>query len=137
MFNNLKSTISHTSSTSPAGTSNRKIVIIESDDWGSIRMPSREVYDRLLNKGIRVDNDPYNRFDALATKEDLEALFEVLCSVKDKNGRNAVLTANAVTANPDFEKIRASGFTEYHYKPFTETLNESPKRGAFGLWQRN
>ena len=27
--------------------SNRKIVVIESDDWGSIRMPSRKIYEYL------------------------------------------------------------------------------------------
>ena len=33
----------------------RKIVVIESDDWGSIRMPRREVYEMSLKKGYRVD----------------------------------------------------------------------------------
>jgi len=28
----------------PGWRTNRKIVVIESDDWGSVRMPSREVY---------------------------------------------------------------------------------------------
>lgn len=116
---------------------NRKIVVIESDDWGSIRMPSKQVYNELIKKGIRVDNDPYNKYDSLATKKDLEALFEVLSSIKDKNGRSAVLTANTITANPDFEKIKASGFSEYHYVPFTEILNESsPHVGAFEMWKQ-
>lgn len=37
----------------------RKIIVIESDDWGSIRMPSKEVYNSLLKQGIRVDKDDY------------------------------------------------------------------------------
>mgnify|MGYP000999890125 CR=1 FL=1 len=32
----------------PGWRTNRKIVVIESDDWGSVRMRSREVYDRLI-----------------------------------------------------------------------------------------
>jgi hypothetical protein len=28
----------------------RKIVVIESDDWGAIRMPSRAVYDQFMAK---------------------------------------------------------------------------------------
>ena len=58
-------------------------------------MPSKEVYEQFLKEGIRVDNDPYCRYDSLATKEDLEILFEALQSVKDKNGKPAVLTADA------------------------------------------
>lgn len=90
---------------------NRHLVVIESDDWGSIRTPSREVYDTFLREGVRVDNDAYCRYDGLATKEDLMRLFEVLQSVRDKNGRPAVLTANTLSENPVFDKIRESGFT--------------------------
>jgi len=61
----------------------RKIVVFDSDDWGSIRMPSGEAYDSLLRKGIRVDLCPYNRNDSLATSEDLESLFHVLLKFKE------------------------------------------------------
>jgi len=30
----------------------RKIVVIESDDWGAIRMPSQRVYAELEKKGL-------------------------------------------------------------------------------------
>src|SRR5690606_9193586 len=86
----------------------RKIVVIESDDWGSIRMPSKEAYNTFLADGIRVDQNPYSRYDSLATPQDLEALFETLQSVKDKNENPAVLTANTIVANPNFEKIKES-----------------------------
>ena len=133
----LKQTITHNLLNIPGWHTKRHIVVIESDDWGSIRMPSKEVYDILLKRGLDVDKDPYCRYDNLATAEDLEALYEVLQSVKDKNGRQAVLTANAVVANPVFEKIRESGFTEYFYEPFTETLKRYPRHsGTFGIWKQ-
>lgn len=113
---------------------NRHLVVIESDDWGSIRTPSREVYDTFLHEGVRVDNDAYCRYDGLATKEDLTRLFEVLQSVRDKNGRPAVLTANTLSANPVFDKIRESGFTQYYYESFTETLKRE-RDGAWEMWQ--
>lgn len=120
----------------PGWRTNRKIVVIESDDWGSIRMPSAEVYEEFLRRGVRVDRDPYCRYDGLATKEDLTNLFEVLDSVRDKNGRPAVITADSVVANPDFEKIRHSDFKEYFYEPFTLTLEKSPRHeGAFEMWK--
>ena len=114
----------------------RHLVVIESDDWGTIRMPSREVYDQFLRRGIRVDKDPYCRYDNLATKHDLENLFEVLRSVKDKNGHPAVITANTLSANPVFDKIKESGFTQYYFEPFTETLKRSEAHAdAFGMWK--
>jgi hypothetical protein len=133
----FKQTITHNLLNIPGWHTNRKIVVIESDDWGSIRMPSKNVYQQFLNKGIRVDNDPFCRYDCLATKDDLHALFDILSSVKDKNGRFPVLTADAVVSNPDFEKIKKYNYTEYFHEPFTVTLNNSPKHdGVFKLWQQ-
>ena len=115
----------------------RHLVVIESDDWGSIRTPSREVYDEFIRKGIRVDRDAYCRYDNLATKHDLENLFEVLNSVKDKNGHPAVITANTLSANPVFDKIKESGFTQYFYEPFTETLKrDDAHKDAFDMWKQ-
>lgn len=113
----------------------RHLVVIESDDWGTIRMPSREVYEEFMRRGIRVDRDPYCRFDNLATKHDLENLFEVLHSVKDKNGHPAVITANTLSANPVFDKIKESEYTQYYFEPFTETLKRDvAHEGAWEMW---
>lgn len=120
----------------PGFKTNRKIVVIESDDWGSIRMPSREVYDYLLRHGYRVDNLSFNRYDSLASEADLSSLFDVLQSVKDKNNNPAIITANTIVANPDFLKIKASNYQRYYYEPFTETLKHySSHQQSFKLWQ--
>lgn len=120
----------------PGWHTTRKIVVIESDDWGSIRMPSLDVYKYLLKKGIRVDNLSYNRYDSLASQEDLSALFEVLSKIKDNNGIPAIITANTIVGNPDFEKIRQSDFQVYHFEPFTETLKRYPRHSqSFNLWK--
>ncbi|MBQ4507970.1 MAG: hypothetical protein II970_03650 [Paludibacteraceae bacterium] len=114
----------------------RHLVVVESDDWGTIRMPSREVYDEFLRRGVRVDHDSYCQYDNLATRHDLENLFEVLQAVKDKNGHPAVITANTLSANPVFDKIKESGFTQYYFEPFTETLNhDAAHAGVFGMWK--
>ena len=120
----------------PGWRTDRHLVVIESDDWGSVRMPSREVYEQFLKEGIRVDRDPYCRYDNLATKEDLEILFETVASVRDKNGRPAVLTADTVVANPDFRKIREADFREYYYEPITVTMKNSPAHAnVFEVWK--
>ena len=108
---------------------NRHIVVFESDDWGSIRMPSLKILSYLQNKGIDIcrPND-YDRVDTLASNTDLEYLIDTLSSVKDSQGNPAKITLNTCVANPDFVKIEKNGFTEYYYEPFTETLKKYPNR---------
>lgn len=135
--NMLHDIIRHNIACIPGWRTNRKLVVIESDDWGSVRMPSKTIYEKFLKAGIRVDNDPYCKFDNLANKDDLTFLYEVLHSVKDKNGKPAVITANTIVANPDFDKIKSSNFQEYFFEPFTETLNRySNHAGVWELWQQ-
>lgn len=123
----------------PDWKSNRRIIVIESDDWGSVRMPSIECFNRLEKSGISLshgDIQRFNQYDTLASSHDLESLFEVLSSVKDSSGKHAVFTLGCVVANPDFHRIRSSGFMEYSYEPFTETLKRCPKcEHAFDLWK--
>ena len=108
----------------PGFRTNRNIVVIESDDWGSIRMHSKKVFNQLLKLGIRVDSCHYNMYDSLESEDDLSLLFEVLSSVKDKNYKPAVLTANAIVTNPDFEKIRKNNFEKYYYKKIKESYKD-------------
>ena len=55
---------------------------------------------------------------------------------EDKNGKNATFTAVSVVANPDFNKIRESDFSEYFYEPFTDTLKRYyGDNSSFLLWQ--
>lgn len=134
---NIRNTIAQTVINLPGWHTSRKIVVIESDDWGSIRMPSREVYDRMLKLGIRVDKCPYNKYDSLASTQDLEALFEVLYKYTDVKGNHPIITANTVVANPDFELIQKSDFRQYFYEPFTSTLKRYPThQNSFELWKQ-
>lgn len=104
----------------------RKIVVIESDDWGCIRMPSREVYETLKSSGLPVEKSVYNRYDSLETDDDLNQLYEALTLVKDSNGKHPVLTANFIVANPDFEAIRQSDYATYYPETIHETLKRYP-----------
>lgn len=114
----------------------KKIVVLESDDWGAIRMPSAEVLTQLKKSGIKTDRCHYVSNDSLASEEDLSLLFETLNTISENTGKKPVLTANVVMANPDFDKIKESGYKEYHYEWFTETLKKYPVHsGSFNLWQ--
>lgn len=99
----------------------RHIVVIESDDWGSIRMSNRMDWQKLFAEGYAVDRRPYERFDTLESPADLDALYEVLKKYTDSKGHHPVITANMLVANPDFEKIKASGFSDYYFEPIEAT----------------
>lgn len=121
----------------PGWRTNRKIVVIESDDWGSIRMPSPEVYKKCLKAGYPVDKIVYERYDSLASQDDLGLLFELLHAYKDSRGNHPIITANCVVANPDFNKIEADGFRNYHYEAITETFKRySSHKNNFQLWKQ-
>lgn len=101
-----------------------KIIVFESDDWGSLRMPSREVYDTLVKQGFDFTTMPYERVDSIATEDDLTALFQVLGNYKDSLGNHPIFTALSVSANPDFNAIKESGFEKYSYVTLDKTLAE-------------
>jgi len=105
----------------PGWRTKRHIVVIESDDWGSIRMPSLESYERLKSVGIPVDTNHYLVYDSLESNEDLELLHDTLRCYKDSTGRYPVITGVNVVANPDFSAINKNDFTEYVYEPYTKT----------------
>lgn len=134
--NTWKSLLSVHASNLPGWRTNRKIVVIESDDWGSIRMSSLEAFNNLLRAGMREDRNHYNTFDSLESNKDLECLFETLSKFKDKNGRHPVMTGVNVVANPNFEKIKENGYTHYVYEPYTETLRRYPAHDrVYALWK--
>ena len=115
---------------------NRKLLVIESDDWGSIRIPSKQIYEDFVKKGYTIQDTVYNRFDSLASEEDLNYLFELLSSFKDIHSNPLKITANTIVANPDFDKIRDSDFKQYYYEPFTSTLASYPNHSkSFDIWK--
>ncbi|MEZ7506111.1 polysaccharide (de)acetylase [Flavobacterium sp. Arc2] len=122
----------------PGWRTNRKIVIIESDDWGSIRMPSNFVRETLETKYVSMgdqERQRYTKYDTLANEADFEALYETLTQFKDINGKHPVFTAVSVVANPDFDKIKEANFEKYFYEPFNTTLERYGHENTFKMWQ--
>ncbi len=70
----------------PGWHTKRKIIVFESDDWGSIRTSGKKELEKLSEKYPASFADPYNRLDSLESNEDIEALFDVLRSVRDSKG---------------------------------------------------
>lgn len=114
---------------------NRKIVVFESDDWGAIRLPDITKIEE-YRKRYPYPKNPYLKYDSLASEDDLNVLFSLISDCKDNFGNHPKLTFNTIVANPDFKKIKESGFKQYYYEPFTETLKRfSNHSQSFNLWK--
>lgn len=124
----------------PGWQTNSRIIVFESDDWGSIRMPSIDTFKRLERLGLDLnsyDAGRYNMNDTLASESDLEKLFEILSRHTDSEGREVVFTPITIVANPDFDRIKKDNFTHYYLEPFIETLRKLPGcEGSFNLWKK-
>ena len=123
----------------PGWCTKRKLIVFESDDWGTIRTCDLKALERLVEAGVdfnSYDAGRYSNNDALESSDDLSALFEVLSSYKDQYGQSAVFTTLSLVANPDFDRIKSNGFTDYIYEPFIETLRRYQEcSGSFALWE--
>ncbi|MDC0298102.1 hypothetical protein OAL21_02940 [Akkermansiaceae bacterium] len=122
----MKNIIRKTLSNIPGWRTNRKLVVFESDDWGSIRTRDLDALNYLKGKNFDTERSNFVRYDSLERSEDLSCLFEVLTSVKDGKGRKAVLTPMTIMGNPDFRAIRDNQYEEFVVEPFTETLKSFP-----------
>src|SRR5699024_815000 len=134
---NLKYKAKRYLSNLPGWRSKRKLLVIESDDWGSIRMPTTKDRASLIEKGLTKASNRYNRYDTLARSADLTQLFEILGQYKDKDGNPVVFTPVTITGNPDFERIKENNFQHYYYEPFTRSLDRyyGEESGILEIWK--
>lgn len=136
MLQEFKSAVSRNITNAQGWRTDRKIVVIESDDWGSIRMPNKNTFKKFKSLGYPIDSNPYCKYDTMANSVDLQALFAILSVHRNSAGISPKITFNTVVANPRFDEIKQSKFEEYFYEPFTETLNRYyPDEHVFDLWR--
>lgn len=111
-----------------------KILVIESDDWGSVRTSSKQSYSTLLNKGYPVDKNPYVKNDSLERNVDIEGLANLLLEVRNSHNQHPIITLNNVVGNPNFEMIKKGNYKTYYNEPFYKTYDRySSCDKSFGL----
>jgi hypothetical protein len=123
----------------PGWRTRRKLVVFNVDDYGNIRLASRAAGARLVQAGVALTGR-FDQLDTLETRADLEALLEVLDSVRDSTGRAAVFTPYTLSANPDFVALRAdpdNWQAEALPDSFARLAAEDPQayEGAWSLWR--
>ena len=140
MFSQLKDSLIGNLKNSWGWKTRRKIVVFSVDDYGNVRVNSKAARANMDAAGMKI----YSRFDlldTLETKADLAALFTVLDSVKDKNGKPAVFTPFALPCNIDFERLVAENYRQYRYELLPETykkltnLQPNAYEGTWELWK--
>ena len=134
---NLKQYIRQNILNVPGWRTKRKLIIIESDDWGSIRMPSIEIYKKLITNNVKLGKYGYEKYDSIASKKDLELLFDLCSNFRDIHDNPIIITANTIIGNPDFPKIAKSDFQEYYWESMVDTMekyygSDSP----FATWKK-
>lgn len=112
------------------------MLIIESDDWGAMRMPGQAEFERLAACGIDVRTCPYDRLDCLESKGDLEALFNVLVSHRNASGQSPRFTFNTILGNPDFDAIRDCGFQKFHREDLFESYLHRHGEDLRPVWKK-
>lgn len=117
----------------------RKLVAFAVDDYGSVRLDSKKALKNLRGASLNVSSH-FDQLDTVETRQDLDGLFETLESFRDLKGNAPVFTAYALSANPDFQRIRTDG-QAYHYESVRDTFSRLASdqadgyEGAWELWQ--
>lgn len=120
----------------PGWRTKRKIIVFSVDDYGNVRVDSKEARERMDKAGVKAQNR-FDRLDTLETRQDLEMLYETLRSVKDSDGNHAVFTTFALSCNINFEKMQEEGYKEYQYELLPETyekLSLQQQESFKGAW---
>ena len=110
----------------PALKTDRKLIVLLSDDWGSVRIKSLEDQKQLVEKGFKIQSR-FDKYDTLESNADIEALFEVLLKHTDHKGNHPVITAVTNVANPDFKRIQENDFQSYYYETIEQTYQRYPE----------
>jgi hypothetical protein len=101
-----------------------KLVAFAVDDYGTVRINNNTAFQNIQHKYPFKPDKRMDFFDALETQEDLQALFEVLNSVKDQKGQPAVFTPYALSQNLDFEQMAMEDYQKLHFELLPNTFEK-------------
>jgi hypothetical protein len=136
MINYYKNLVARNIKNSFGWSTDRKIIVFSVDDYGSIRMASKDARENLRNAGLLVEKSKFDLYDSLEDTNDLTQLYDTLSSVKDRNNNPAVFTALSIPVNPDFDKMQNENYQVYSYELITETWKKTPGyENVNSLWK--
>lgn len=131
MIQRLKTDIAFFKNSLKDWSTKRKIIVIESDDWGSIRMPSVNAKSSLISFGIDVEKCPFLKFDSFEKQEDFLAIESLFDKIFEKTGKKPKITANYILSNPYFSAIEKSNFELYEREFFWDMLKNENELSSY------
>lgn len=99
------------------------VVVIESDDWGAVRIPSIQALKEFEHKYPERELDHYQSYDTLDTVEDIEMLSDVL-ERHNQQTSSPVFTMNFAMANPVFQTGNDRIGTPFLWEPISNTYQK-------------
>lgn len=134
MISTLRTTLSRNITNARGWRTDKKIVVIESDDWGSIRMPGKEIYSQLQKTRLGQSLSLFDSLDSLERREDFQKMLELADGFRDSKNNPLVITLNTVMQNPNFQKIKETGYNEFHGIPFFQSYQDYYGENFEDLW---
>jgi hypothetical protein len=102
----------------------KPILVIESDDWGWNTGDANSIAKSYRKAGYEIPS--YAEQSLLETPEEVRSMVDMLARHKDSRGKPAVLTANMVLANIDFEAVRENKLSEVVLIPLDSNSPRNP-----------
>jgi hypothetical protein len=103
---------------------NKRIVVFESDDWGSTRMENPYIQQYFFSKYPELQQSWMDVYDALETPQNINDLCSVADEIKDCIGKPFLITLLLNTHNAEITEITKSDYTFY----YNENLLTSAQR---------
>ncbi len=119
----------------PGWSSKERYLVISCDDFGAVRLANKTAREYLQQQGLPMNLYHYDQYDILESAEDLNILAETLSSVKDSNGKSAVITGFGMAANIDFAAMKANGYTEFINETVDKTFDRLGMQDAWKMLQ--
>lgn len=126
MMNNIKKYLIGNLKNIPGWKTNKKIIVFESDDWGSERVRDVKHANKLVEERIitLIQNDKIAYLDGLERENDIEALGDLFSSVTSQEGRMPVFTPFMNMGNPDYEYIKKNEYQIFNWKGLEQTYSD-------------
>ena len=108
----------------------KKYLVLAVDDYGNTRVPPNMNRSSFASPKSRFD-----AYDTLESRDDLSRLYEVLRSVKDETGKNAIFTPFSLTNNINSTSLRNGIFELESVKESFQHHEQLDSKNYQGTWK--
>lgn len=115
--------------------SNKQIIVLESDDWGSERFPNIETIKKFTENGYNLKKCGFSRFDCLELNDDVILLLEMFDKLNHQYSKNIKITLLCNTANPDISLIDPNDINSFKSISVKDKISSESNRNNILKYQ--